>query len=309
MTPDSIAHRFRLPTVPTLLTSTPHRSPLAISRIHCPTPHHGASRVVPVEDSYVVNISLNNLDARFWLDGKRVEHDGAGGGLYLFNLQSDPLVDFASAFDIVRFYAPRATLDELTREAGLGPGLGLSPPPLGANDDVLAELARAMLPALQKPEQVNQLYVDYMALAFHAHLVSTYGGPRREFKRSRQGLSSSQARVASELIASRLDARLSVAELAAACNLSLSHFSRAFVQTFGMPPHRWLLDRRVDHAKSLLESGQLTLPEVARHCGFASPSHFARVFAGVSGMPPSRWRRRVLRMGSRRDSDGQPRGP
>jgi AraC-like DNA-binding protein len=252
--------------------------------------------VVPVEDSYVVNISLNDLDARFWLDGKQVDHNGAGGGLYLLDLQSDPIADFASAFDIVRFYAPRATLDALTRESGLGKPGGLSPPPLGTHDRVLVELARAMLPALQAPEQTSQLYVDYMALAFHSHLVTTYGGHGKAFKRSRQGLSSIQARTASELIDARLDGKLSVTDLVAACNLSLSHFSRAFVQTYGMPPHRWLLERRVDRAKSLMEESAMPLVEIAVLCGFASQSHFARVFATVVGIAPSRWRRRATRM-------------
>lgn len=303
MIADSIAQRFRLPAVPTLLSSTPHSSPLSIARVRCATTDHGASRVVPVEDAYVVNISLDRLDAKFWLDGRRVNHDGAGGGTYLFNLQSNPVADFVSAFDIVRFYISRATLDELSLEAGLASGAGLTPPPLGTRDGVMLELARAMLPALQMPDQVNQLYIDYMALAFHAHLVSSYGGPCRAFRQSRQGLSSTHARIATEMISSRLDARLSVAELAIACNLSVSHFSRAFIQTFGMPPHRLLLTRRVERAVTLIESGRLALPEVARECGFTSHSHFARVFAAVSGMPPSKWRRRAVWLSLKSESE------
>jgi AraC-like DNA-binding protein len=164
-------------------------------------------------------------------------------------------------------------------------------------------LARAMMPALRAPDEVNQLYVDYVSLAFHAHLMSHYAGPSPDRRQPRPGLSCWQARVSAELIASRLNGKVSVAELAALCNLSQSHYSRAFVQTFGMPPHRWLLERRVESAKSLIELGTMTLPDVASNAGFASQSHLSRVFSGVTGTTPGKWRRMATRTATRIEDD------
>lgn len=287
-----IAHRFRLPTVPTVLTSRPARSPMAISHIRCDDHGHGANRVVPVEDAYAINIALRDLDADIWLHGKRTDHKrAAAGGLYIFNLESEPVVDFRSSFELVRFYLSKVALDELTRDAGLRSHGSLAALDLGTPDVLMHMLARAILPALQTPEEVNQLYVDYMALAFHAHLVGHYAGPCGTRGRTRAGLCAWQARLAAEMIDTKLDGRISVSELAAECRLSQSHFSRAFVRTFGMPPHRWLLNRRVDRAKALIEAGCLSLTDVATSCGFASQSHLNRVFLSVAGTTPSRWRR------------------
>lgn len=294
---DSVAHRFRLARVPTVLTSRPARSPITISHVYCDEENHGRTRILPAEHAYAANVVLRDLDADVWMHGKRSTHRTSGaGGLYIFNLESQPVVDFRSTFELVRFYISRATLDELTRDTGKRPRGSLSRPEMGAPDAVMYNLARAMLPALSSPLEVSQLYVDYMSLAFHAHLMTTYAGPNQDRKRVRPGLLPWQARVASELIASRLDGKVSVAELSAHCNLSQSHFSRAFVQTFGMPPHRWLLEQRVVRAKDLIEGGSMPLSEVSLACGFASQSHLSRVFSAITGTTPSKWRRRASRL-------------
>lgn len=278
---------------------------MTLSHIRCDQRHHGINKPVPPEDAYAVNITLRDLDAEIWLHGKRTAHRVSGaGGLYVFNLESDPVVDFHSSFELVRLYMSHATLDELTRDAGLNPTGSLTKPEMGMFDPIMHALARAMLPALERPAEANQLYIDYMSLAFHAHLVAHYAGPNRDRRKTRAGLSTWQARLSSELIAARLDGKVSVSELATVCNLSQSHFSRAFVQTFGMPPHRWLLERRVDRAKALIEAGGLPLSEVATASGFASQSHLNRVFLTVAGTTPSKWRRMVSRLGAQTGLSG-----
>jgi AraC family transcriptional regulator len=83
-------------------------------------------------------------------------------------------------------------------------------------------------------------------------------------------------------------------ELAAACGLSVSHFSRGFRKSFGIPHHAWLLRARVDHAKMLLRQPGRTLSEIALICGFADHSHFTRVFRERVGTAPTAWRSACL---------------
>lgn len=293
MTTNEVAHRFRLPAVPTLRSSMPVRTPITVSRVRCDMPEHGPSRSVQVEDAYAASIAVSDLvSAEIQLLGKSVKRGGSpAAGLYLFNLQSDPICFFHSPFDFVRFYISRSALEELSKDAGVPLKGSLARPEFGALDPVLYNLALAMLPALDRPDEPNQLFIDHVALAFHAHLVLNYSGPCRDLVRGRAGLSPWQAKLATEMIAARLDGKLSIAELASACGLSQSHFSRAFFHTLGVPPHRWLLARRVDRAKELIASGSLALIDVARACGFANQSHFTRVFMGVTGMPPGKWGR------------------
>lgn len=301
MSTHDVAHRFRLKAVPTLRSSMPARSPITISRVRCDTPEHGPSRSVPVEDAYAASIAITDLiSAEIHLLGKAVKKGGSpSAGLYLFNFQSDPICIFHSPFDFVRFYISRASLEELSRDAGVPLTGSLSRPEFGALDPILFSLALAMLPALDRPDEPNQLFIDHIAQAFHAHLVLAYAGPCKDLVRGRAGLAPWQVRVATEIIASRLDGKLSIAELASACALSQSHFSRAFLRTLGIPPHRWLLDRRVDRAKQLMANGDLSLGDIAKACGFANQSHFTRVFMGLTGTPPGKWRRMRNRLPDR----------
>ncbi len=80
-------------------------------------------------------------------------------------------------------------------------------------------------------------------------------------------------------------------EAAQQCGLSVSHFARAFKETTGLPPHRWLIRRRVEVAEALLRNSRMSLTEVALTCGFADQSHFTRVFSRVVGISPGAWRR------------------
>lgn len=74
-------------------------------------------------------------------------------------------------------------------------------------------------------------------------------------------------------------------------DLSVSHFSRAFRISTGLPPHQWLLRRRVEAAQQLMTVRDLPLSEIAISAGFANQSHFTRVFSAVVGVGPGAWRR------------------
>jgi transcriptional regulator GlxA family with amidase domain len=89
-----------------------------------------------------------------------------------------------------------------------------------------------------------------------------------------------------------LDKDISIAQLASECGVSSSHFARAFKQATGRPPHRWLLERRVETAQALLLNSQASLDEIARACGFSDQSHLARAFKRIVGTSPRAWRRR-----------------
>ena len=79
--------------------------------------------------------------------------------------------------------------------------------------------------------------------------------------------------------------------LANLTRLSKSYFSRAFKQSAGVSPHKWLITLRCVKAKQMLLEGQLPLAEIAAATGFADQSHFTRVFGQSNGMPPATWRR------------------
>ena len=76
-----------------------------------------------------------------------------------------------------------------------------------------------------------------------------------------------------------------LADLAAAAGLSRYQFLRAFTRLTGLPPHAYLLQRRVQHARRLVRGG-LPLAEAAAASGFADQSHMTRCFARSFGLTP-----------------------
>jgi AraC-like DNA-binding protein len=81
-----------------------------------------------------------------------------------------------------------------------------------------------------------------------------------------------------------------VDRLARVSHVSEAHFARSFKQAFGLPPHRYLLTRRLERAKALLRDTELPILEIALQTGWNSLGTFGRVFHDVNGRSPSAWR-------------------
>lgn len=86
-------------------------------------------------------------------------------------------------------------------------------------------------------------------------------------------LSVDNARRLREYIAENFARKLSVAELAAICNLTPNHFIHAFIRTFGKQPHRYLIGLRLELAEKLLLESNLPYSSTASMSGFSSQSH------------------------------------
>lgn len=82
-----------------------------------------------------------------------------------------------------------------------------------------------------------------------------------------------------------------VQQLAMACGLSRSHFTRAFKISTGLPPHHWLMHHRVSRAQQMLAGAKDSIAEIALSCGFSDQSHLTRVFRAQVGASPGAWRR------------------
>jgi len=94
-----------------------------------------------------------------------------------------------------------------------------------------------------------------------------------------------------EYVEARLGEDLSLLRLSSVAGQSPGHFSRAFKQSMGVPPHRHLLERRLARARALLEGTDLPVLRVALDVGFASQAHFTTAFRKSAGCTPWRYRR------------------
>ncbi|MFM0358087.1 helix-turn-helix transcriptional regulator [Paraburkholderia nemoris] len=78
-----------------------------------------------------------------------------------------------------------------------------------------------------------------------------------------------------------------VKRLAEVSGVSEAHFARSFKRAFGLPPHRYLLTRRIEQATTLLRDTELGITEVAFATGWESLGTFGRIFRDITGQSPS----------------------
>jgi AraC family transcriptional regulator len=123
--------------------------------------------------------------------------------------------------------------------------------------------------------------------------MKTYAGLPPLGVEKRIGLAPWQGRRAAEMMRENLDGNVRLSELARECVLSVSHFARAFRKSLGVSPYRWLLERRIDHAKALLVTGDLPIANIALQSGFSDQTAFTRAFGRIVGQSPGRWKRAV----------------
>ncbi len=97
---------------------------------------------------------------------------------------------------------------------------------------------------------------------------------------------------------------IDVDELVGRCGLSRAQFFRAFRQSTGQTPHRYLVGLRLEQARFLLETTPLAVADVARAVGMGSNAGFARLFQQRFGNPPARYRRGLQAAKARREKRG-----
>ena len=107
----------------------------------------------------------------------------------------------------------------------------------------------------------------------------------------RGGLPRHKLDAAIDYIEAHLNSEITLDDLAAVVHFSPYHFARLFKASTGLPPHQYVIARRIERAKRLLQGGQdLSLAQVAARVGFWDQGHFSRHFKRLVGVAPKRFR-------------------
>ncbi|RUV89262.1 AraC family transcriptional regulator [Mesorhizobium sp. M1A.F.Ca.IN.022.07.1.1] len=120
---------------------------------------------------------------------------------------------------------------------------------------------------------------------------------RRPLLNAKGGLSIGHTRLVLQFLSKNFSRKLSLAEMAGACDLSPYHFARAFSTTFGASPHQYVLKLRLDYAEKLLADGGLSITDIADLSGFSSQSHFTTTMKKYRNVTPLQVRARQLDRG------------
>jgi AraC family transcriptional regulator len=121
-------------------------------------------------------------------------------------------------------------------------------------------------------------------------MLEAYAAPTGVADGTSSDLPAYRLRRVSQYIQEHLQRELRLAELSALVHMSPYHFARLFKRSAGVPPHRFLVLRRVDEARALLAARTAPIAEISRLVGFRTPSHFTTTFRRITGMTPSAYR-------------------
>jgi AraC family transcriptional regulator len=136
----------------------------------------------------------------------------------------------------------------------------------------------------------GQLYLDGLALSAAARLVAGHSSVAVEERRY-GGLDGRRLKRTLEFIEAHLAGELSLSRLAAVAEMSASHFRAGFRESVGVPVHQYVIERRVERAKSLLMREDQSIAEIALAAGFTHQSHLARHMQRSTGLSPLQMRR------------------
>jgi AraC family transcriptional regulator len=134
-------------------------------------------------------------------------------------------------------------------------------------------------------------YAQALSLVLMHELIRLERATSGAARPLRGGLPAWQQKRAVDFIEDHLAEEISLTALAELVDLSLYHFARAFKQSFGAPPHRYHMARRMDRARSLLQRPALSVTQIGIQIGFRETSSFTRAFRKFTGLTPTEYRR------------------
>jgi AraC family transcriptional regulator len=242
----------------------------------------------------LVTVPLREIAERdfgLWVDGKAIPTgDIPAFHATVIDLAAQPAMWGDRGIHFAHFHLRRSVIDDAATDLGFSP-VGDFRLSLGQADLVLAQIARCAMRFVGADTPPSPLALDDLELLLAVHVMQRYGTPVHVRTAASGGLAPRQHRAVTEMLRENLSGRIRLADLARSCGLSVSHFARSFKLSFGVTCHRWLTDRRLDHAKDLLAKTNAPLSEVSTLSGFGNQAQFTRTFRRFVGVTPGQWRR------------------
>ena len=182
-------------------------------------------------------------------------------------------------------------IDAVTLAPGLGPQAALEPEALRLclMDAHVVDLVRRLQAQAHARQPWGTPYVEALSLTLASYVYGRYGTPAAVA--SERSLPELDSERLVEFVEEHLGEDIGLPQLAALVGYSPDHFARLFKRAFGRSPYQYLLERRVERAKSLLRDRSHSIAEIAVECGFSTQAHFHAAFKSRTGVTPGAYRK------------------
>jgi AraC-like DNA-binding protein len=244
------------------------------------------------ENCYFFGIALKQTRAKLTRD-RQIVFDGTmpAGSMYVSAPSRQLGVQFQAPCAFLHFHI---STDHFPAQFSATDGLNDL---VLLRDPLAAQLARALI---ARGDAADHRFTRCIGQTLAVHLT------RLEPPRAKvNALPKWRLRRVEQHIADHFDRCLSLSELANVAGLSRMHFAAQFRAATGYRPREYLLNYRIEHAKTLLETSGRPLAEIALAVGFSTQAHFSTVFKRMSGQSPARWR--LASKGERGEVEALPR--
>jgi len=159
---------------------------------------------------------------------------------------------------------------------------------------VIEHIAWALKADIDAGSISGRLFRESLGKALAARLLQRHNQRSLPMREVPGGFGSWKLKQVISYIEDNLESELSLAEIASVAGVSVSHLKTLFRQSTGMPVHQYVLRRRVERAKLLLQDRSLSIAQVAFAAGFAHQSHLARHMRKILGMTPAVVRQELM---------------
>jgi len=161
-----------------------------------------------------------------------------------------------------------------------------------SHDAVIQAVATRLALEAQSGAPLERLYAESACEFLAHHMIHSYSTLSAPSPRASGGLRARRLKLILDYIEENLAQPIALRQLGELAGISTRHFERAFRQAIGVPPHVYVLRKRVARAQNLLLSeSELTIDEIALRAGFSSSSHLSSTFRRQTGYTPTAFRR------------------
>lgn len=176
------------------------------------------------------------------------------------------------------------------RRAGESP-VRIRPDALIFSDPVVFSVAKSLGEGVRTG--MPDLHAEIASRFLAVHLLSKYGGGAegKLYRRGDVKLSDRRLSRAIDFFKHHLSEPITLDRIAREAGISPFHFAHLFRKKVGVTPHRYLVQLRMEHARSVLEQTDLPIADVAAACGYMHAGHFASAFQKQFSMSPAAYRR------------------
>ncbi|GAB4228127.1 MAG: AraC family transcriptional regulator [Stanieria sp.] len=229
---------------------------------------------------------LPYLSGERWLDGKMSAERRSQGDIAIIPAGISHRCNWNTSVEFMILAIEAALLQQAAQDLVDSDSIELIPHFMNEQDTLIQGIFLTLREELESSKIGGYLLIDSLKITLAIHLLRKYCTTKPKLSSYSGGLSWVKLEQVKDYINQHLNREIKLIELAAIAQISPYHFLRLFKQSIGLTPHQYILQRRIEKAKYLLQHTQLSIAEVAASVGFCDQSHFTRYFKRIVGITP-----------------------